>query len=59
MRMRDRIAKAVRMRLELNAPHISGWAQALSLQVRCRVVAFPIARQLSRACERRRTLQML
>ena len=32
--MRDRIAKAVRMRLELNAPYMSGWAQALSLQVR-------------------------
>jgi ubiquinone biosynthesis protein COQ9 len=32
MRIRDRITKAVRMRLELNAPHISTWAQALSLQ---------------------------
>jgi len=34
LRMRQRITRAVRMRLEMNTPFISSWAQALSLQVR-------------------------
>ncbi len=35
--MRQRIMHAIRLRLEMNKPFVSSWAQALSLQARhCR-----------------------